>query len=130
MTGVLLAVSLGLSLRLPDLRLGENLIHLSYDIPFLHRPSGKPPRELVVVYLDDDSFHNLNQPYVGPWDRGLYAQFLGRLTAEKARAVTFDIIFSDPNTQYPQGDARFARAIKAEGHVILGRDFGPGAQGG
>jgi adenylate cyclase len=130
MTGVLLAVSLGLSLRLLDFRLGENLIHLSYDIPFLHRPSGKPPRELVEVYLDDDSFHNLNQPYVGPWDRGLYAQFLERLTAEKARAVTFDIIFSDPNTQYPQGDARFAQAIKAEGHVILGRDFGPGAQGG
>jgi CHASE2 domain-containing sensor protein len=60
----------------------------------------------------------------------LYAQFLERLTAEKARAVTFDIIFSDSNTQYPQGDARFARAIKAEGHVILGRDYGPGAQGG
>jgi hypothetical protein len=40
MTGALLAVLLGLSLRLLDFRLGENLIHLSYDIPFCIVPQG------------------------------------------------------------------------------------------
>jgi adenylate cyclase len=129
-TGALLAVALGLSLLLLPLRLGENLIHLSYDVPFRHRPVDKPPQELVLVYLDDDSFRNLGQPYVGPWDRSLYARLLERLAVEKARAVTFDIVFSDPNQHYPDGDTRFIQAIKTQGHVILGADYGPGAGGG
>jgi CHASE2 domain-containing sensor protein len=133
LTGAFLAVSLGLSLLLvpvrprENFRLGENLIHLSYDIPFRYRPLTKRPQELVLVYLDDDSFHNLGQPYVGPWDRGLYARLLERLAAEKARAVTFDIIFSDPNPEHPDGDTKFIQAIKEQGHVILGADYGPRA---
>jgi len=136
-----LAVSLGLSL-LPlnfrlgskevhvDFRLGEYLIHLSYDVPFRFRPQEKPPQGLVLVYLDDDSFRNLGQPYVGPWNRELYARLLNRLTAEKALAANFDIVFSDPNQQYPDGDKEFIQAIKSEGHVILDADYGPGADGG
>jgi adenylate cyclase len=128
-TGALLAVALGLSLLLVHLRLGENLVHLSYDVPFRHRPLSTPPQELVLVYLDDNSFSTLRQPYVGPWDRGLYARLVERLTAEKALAVAFDILFSDPNQQYPGGDERFARAIKAQGHVILAADYLPGPGG-
>jgi adenylate cyclase len=135
LTGAFLAVSLGLSLLLvhvrpkEDFRLGENLIHLSYDIPFRYRSLSTRPQELVLVYLDDDSFQKLGQPYVGPWDRGLYARLLERLTAEKARTVGFDIIFSDPNQQYPRGDESFARAIKDQGQVILGADYQPGPGG-
>jgi adenylate cyclase len=123
-------MTLGLGLLLLNLRLGEHLIHLSYDLPFHWRAVGNPPQEAVLIYLDDDSFRNLDQPYVGPWDRGLYGRLLERLTAEKARAVTFDIIFSDPNQQFPQGDERFAQAIKANGHVILGADYEQSAGGG
>jgi adenylate cyclase len=129
-TGALLAAVVGLGLLLFNLRLGEHLIHLSYDLPFHWRAVGNPPPEAVLVYLDDDSFRNLEQPYVGPWDRGLYARLLERLTAENARAVTFDIIFSDPNQQFPQGDERFAQAIKANGHVVLGADYEQSAGGG
>jgi adenylate cyclase len=128
--GALLAVAFGLGLLLVDCRPGEYLTHLSYDIPFRHRSTAAVPTEAVLVYLDDDSFRDLGQPYDGPWDRGLYARLLERLTAERARAATFDIIFSDANARHPDGDARFAAAIKANGRVVLGGDYEPSAGGG
>ena len=134
--GALLALGLGLVMLVPNLKLGqkklklgvnrlgvgENLIHLSYDIPFSTRPV-KVPDEVVLVYLDDESHNQLNQPYEGAWDRGLYARFLERMTAERAQAIAFDIIFNKPNVNHPEGDERFARAIKENGRVVLGFDY-------
>jgi adenylate cyclase len=98
------------------------IINPSYDLPFLNR-SVIRPTEAVMVFLDDDSHRELGQPYNTSWDRSLYARLVDRLTAEGARAVVFDIIFSDPHPTKPEGDAEFARAIKANGKVILGADF-------
>ena len=123
--GVVLSVALGLAVLMIQFPLAERIVSLSYDLPFLYRGVKAVPHEVVMVYLDDDSFSSLGQPYSGPWDRGLYGRLVERLTAEKARAVTFDIIFSDPNSQFPNGDERFARAIKANGHVVLGADYEP-----
>jgi len=120
--GALLAVTLGVGLLVFHLTLGEKLIYLSYDLPFLHRPITKP-NEAVLIYMDDDSHRELQQPYDGPWDRGLFAQLVERLTAEQAKAVVFDILFSGPNLHHPDGDERFARAIKANGKVVLGADY-------
>jgi adenylate cyclase len=121
--GGVLAAGLGLLLLEPRLHLGEKLIHLSYDVPFYFRPMPASPQEVVLVYLDDDSHGALNQPYNDAWDRGLYAQLLDRLTADRARAVGFDIIFSDLNTAHPAGDEQFARAIRENGKVVLGADY-------
>jgi CHASE2 domain-containing sensor protein len=125
--GVTLAVGLGLLLL--NNRLGEKLLHLSYDLPFRFRPT-EQPSEVVIVYLDDSSHRALNQPYSKPWDRGLYARLLNRLTAEKAKAVTFDILFSEPNTEHPGGDEEFARAIRANGKVVLGAEYTTAPGGG
>jgi len=128
--GAVLAVGLGLVLLLANIRLGEDLIHLSYNIPFRNR-APNIPREAVLVYMDDASHMDLKQPYIGrPWDRGLHARLLERLTAEHARGVCFDIIFSDPNPDHPEGDERFARAIKDNGKVILGADYVTNPEGG
>jgi len=121
-TGALLAVGFGLVLRLSSFQIGTNLINWSYDLPFHNRPFNIP-RELVLVYLDDDSHKDLGQPYNRSWDRGLYGRLLERLTAEHARGVSFDMVFSDTNPEHPEGDERFARAIKANGKVILGADY-------
>jgi adenylate cyclase len=150
--GLLLAVVLGLVLGLGDLRernpdlaskspglhrlltlleelkLGQALIHLSYDVPFRWRPTTQP-QEVVLVYLDDASHEALGQPYNDSWDRGLYARLVDRLTAEGARAVAFDIVFSTPNTRNPQGDVEFARALKANGKTILAADYLPSQEG-
>jgi adenylate cyclase len=116
------------SRRKPEFPPATKLVRLSYDLPFLLRPI-KPPTEVVMVYMDDDSHRELNQPYDRPWDRSVHAQLVERLTAEGAKAVIFDIIFSGPNEEHPEGDDRFARAIKANGKVILGAEYGITADG-
>jgi adenylate cyclase len=127
--GAVVAMLLGLGLLLLDfygLWPGENLADISYDVPFLFRPV-VCPTEVVLVYLDEASHRDLNQPYTKPWDRGVYARLLDRLSAERAKAVAFDILFSDPNTEHPQGDEAFTRALKANGKVVLGADYTPAA---
>lgn len=117
-----------LVLLLEELTPGQALIHLSYDLPFRWRPVVQP-EEVVLVYLDDDSHKALGQPYDNSWDRGLYGQLLERLTAERARAVGFDIVFSTSNDRHPRGDEWFARALKANGKVILAADYQPSHEG-
>ena len=121
--GALLTVTLGLLLLKSDFQASEKLFHLSYNIPFLHRVFIKPD-EVVMVYMDDDSHRELQQPYDRPWDRAVHARLVERLTADGVKAVVFDVIFSGPNPDHPEGDERFARAIAANGHVVLGGEYG------
>lgn len=121
--GALLVSVTGLALLHGGIPLSATLLRKSYTIPFQYRPVIHP-QEAVVVYMDDDSHRELEQPYDRPWDRALHAQLLERLTADGARAVVFDIIFSGPNPDHPDGDERFARAIQSNGKVVLGAEYG------
>jgi adenylate cyclase len=105
---------------------GLELIQRSYDYPFGPRPP-IPVNEVVMVYLDEESHRELNQPFNAPWDRSIHARLLDRLTEEGARAVVFDIVFSDPGPN-PVADEYFTRAIRANGKVILAADSVPGEQ--
>ncbi len=96
------------------------LRRLSLDWLFGLRPLPPPPTEAVIVALDEQSHQALNQPFGCPWDRALHAQLLQRLREAGAKAVVFDIIFSDPDTQHLQVDQQFAAAMKAHGKVVLG----------
>lgn len=121
--GAVLAAATGLVLLKCDFQFSGKLRRQSYNLPFLHRPVMKPD-EVVLVYMDDDSHRELQQPYDRPWDRSVHARLVERLTVDGARAVVFDVIFSDANQDHPDGDERFARAIKANGKVILGAEYG------
>src|ERR1041385_1248390 len=119
--GGLLTILLG-EVFLGSITLRSKLVDPSYDLPFLKRPVVKPT-EVVMVWMDEESHRDLGQPFNTSWDRGLHAQLVERLTLEGARAVVFDVIFTDPHPTKPEGDARFAKAIKANGKVVLGADF-------
>ena len=119
--GTMLAIGLGV-LLLEAGNLIPKLVDPSYDVPFLGRPV-QAPGDVVMVCLDEDSHRELNQPYNASWDRAIYAQLVERLTAEHARAVVFDMLFTDPHPTKPAGDERFARAIQANGKVILGAEY-------
>ncbi|HKI72156.1 MAG TPA: adenylate/guanylate cyclase domain-containing protein [Verrucomicrobiae bacterium] len=106
---------------------GLELIQRSYDYPFGPRPP-IPVNEVVMVYLDEESHKELNQPFNAPWDRSVHARLLERLTADGARAVVFDIVFSDAGPN-PVADEYFARAIRANGKVVLAADSVPAAYG-
>lgn len=113
-----------LNLKFP---LGRKFINLSYDVPFNRMPI-RPPKDAIIVYLDDASHKDLGQSYSETWDRSLHAKLLERLTADHSKAVVFDIVFSDPGRD-PQADEKLAQAIKANGSVVLAADYTPAASG-
>lgn len=126
--GALLAMATGFGLLNLNLPFGKKLIHWSYDLPFIAR-AAETPGDVRMVYLNDDAHRQLNQPRAGAWDRNIHAQLVERLTAAGARAIVFDIIFSDLSTN-AAADDRFARAIQAHGGVILAADYVPAGFGG
>jgi adenylate cyclase len=83
----------------------------------------------LVVYLDDESHEKLNQPRNVPWDRRLHARLIERLTEAGARAVVFDIVFSDPDVRDPGADGQLAAAMKRHGRVVLAADNVPVGDG-
>jgi adenylate cyclase len=123
--GALLATGIGVLLLFSKFGLG--LVHLSYDLPYAIRPIIQP-KEAVMVYLDDDSHRELNQPYNAPWDRSLHARLLNRLTTEGAKAVMFDIVFSDAGPN-PSADEALANAIRVNKKVVLAADYVPTGYG-
>ena len=117
--GALLTALAGLlAYQLPWSNLFENP---SYDLLFFPR-STAIPEEAAIVYLDEDSHQELGQKFNQPWDRHLHARLVERLTAAGARAVVFDIVFSDPGSE-PAADEHFAAALKANGRVVLLNNF-------
>jgi adenylate cyclase len=117
--GALLAAGLGWVLR--DFTLGRGLITTSYDLLLVAR-GDLPVREAVIVYLDEAAFGALQQRLNVPWDRALHARLIDRLTHAGARAIVFDIVFTDPMPNRPEADEAMARAMKSNGRTVLGLD--------
>ncbi len=113
--GFALTVGLGAILDLTPL--GKGLIRMSYDLLFAPRPL-IPIDEAVVVYMDDESHEKLNQSYIEPWDRALHAKLINRMKEYGAKAVVFDIVFSDPLLSRPEVDQQMSKAISENGTVI------------
>ncbi len=112
---------LGLGLRAPEGPLGGGWVRASYDS--LHILGGTQTESLrdspvVIVYLDLNSFRAEQQNPALPWPRALHARLVRQLTAAGARAVVFDIVFSDPGTD-AASDRALAEAIRESGRVIL-----------
>ena len=59
---------------------GDFLTRVSYDLPFALR-STRPANEAAIVYIDENSHKELEQPFTAPWDRSLHARLIDRLTA-------------------------------------------------
>jgi adenylate cyclase len=95
-------------------------MEFSYDLPFNLHPLVRA-NEVVLVYMDDVSHKELGQAYDQPWDRSLHARLLDRLKASQARAVVFDILFSESDAA-PAKDQELARAMSSFGKVVVGVD--------
>ena len=96
-------------------------VRASYDLTFSLAPDqteqliGSP---VVLIYLDLESYLREKQDPAEPWDRGLHAALIERLTQAGARAVVFDIVFSGPGPD-PAQDEAFTKAIRQHGRIVL-----------
>ncbi len=128
LVGALLVSTLGLFLHFYDWRLPQILTRDSYDWSFdylsrFHQPdiSGAG---VVIIYIDEQSLIDLNQPLDAPMDRSLHATLLNQLKKAGAKAVVMDIVFSDRGTN-DAANQKFADAIRDNSNVVLGVDYNP-----
>ncbi|GAB4274370.1 MAG: adenylate/guanylate cyclase domain-containing protein [Deferrisomatales bacterium] len=122
LSGILLAGAAALAVTLAQL-LGafDRLEWASYDARVRWvRARREAPGEIAVVLVDEASLRAMS-PVAGrwPWPRSLFADLLEFLSLGGARAVVFDILFTEPETpgQTSPGDAGLARATEASGRA-------------
>jgi len=119
LAGAALAVLVGLGLH--HLTAGSVLVNLSYDLLTIVKPV-VVPTNVVLVFMDEASHEKLGQPLNAPWDRALHAQLVDKLTASGAKAIVFDVVFSDPAVNGPEADRKLAEAFAASKRVIIAAD--------
>jgi phosphoserine phosphatase RsbU/P len=100
---------------------GGGITRFSYDALFVLR-SNLAVTNAVIVYMDEASHTELNQPFGVPWNRALHARLIEQLTAQGAKLIVFDILFTEPSTD-PSADEHFEKAMKQSGRVILGGNY-------
>ncbi len=91
----------------------------SYDLRFTQwRGPIKPSDQIAIIAIDEKSIAELGR---FPWRRDIYVQLLDRLNVAGAKAVMFDIFFSEEESA--QSDRAFAAALKKAGNVTLAEYF-------
>ncbi|MCB1121956.1 MAG: CHASE2 domain-containing protein, partial [Verrucomicrobiae bacterium] len=102
---------------------GEALFNFEFDYATVFSPLTKEPdpeftEKASLIYLDEASHQELNQPDKASWDRSLHAKLINRLTRAGAELVYFDILFSQ-ESEDPAADQALEEAIRNNGKVIL-----------
>jgi adenylate cyclase len=100
---------------LASFQAGQTLENQALDLSYRLRSQSQPPKNIVIVGIDEQSFQELRRAW--PWPRRLHAEIIRQLKAAGARLIVFDIIFAEPNN--PEDDQLFAKAIREAGNVIL-----------
>lgn len=87
----------------------------SYDRMQQHRLwASAPDPRLLIVDIDERSLAEM-APEFGrwPWPRDTLASVLEYAQAQGAKAIVFDILFSDPDRLHPGGDRALEAAVRA-----------------
>ena len=93
----------------------ERVDHLIHDAGGrLHAPL--PTRDIVIIAIDDRSIEAIGR---WPWRRALHAQMLDVITEQAPRAVGLDVLFTEPDADYPGDDLVLSQAIARNGNVVL-----------
>ena len=90
----------------------------SIDWRFNLRGKVKPVSPVIIVAIDDSSFANMPERWT--WPRTFYAKVVENLKKWGAKAIVFDMVFSESTAKNPKEDKIFADAVKKAGNVILG----------
>jgi len=86
---------------------------LSRDLRFRVRGTVEAPAEVVLVTIDQRSLDVLGRY---PWERGVLAEVVERLTAAEPGCLALDLALLESST--PEADQRLARALEAAPTVL------------
>ena len=118
--GAVAVVATGLALAGYAARAMRSLDLGTVDARFSVRGAEKPPSNIVVVAVDDQSIATLNKQW--PFPRAVEGRALTRIGAGKPAVVAFDVAFSDPSQLGQQDDVALLNALgndNINGHVVL-----------
>ncbi len=118
-----LAVSLGITFFLALLFLSlirsrsyQILEGKAYDLRFSLRKLQPVQAPILHIDVDDQSLDKLGR---WPWPRSFHAQLVDTLSECGAKAVLFDVLFTEKQSDRPEDDALFAGAVARSGIVYL-----------
>jgi len=78
------------------------------------------PEEIVLIVVDQSSLEAAQREGINwPWPRQMYAPILQFCASSGARAVAFDILFTEPSSYGVEDDRLLAEALKENGHAFL-----------
>jgi hypothetical protein len=79
----------------------------SIDFRFQLRGNRPANPNIVVVAVDEASIAKLGR---WPWPRATHAKLIRELTHAGAKAIAFDVLFTEKDEQNPASDAELAKA--------------------
>ncbi|PNU02249.1 CHASE2 domain-containing protein [Novosphingobium guangzhouense] len=109
---ILFATSLLVTLMTVD-RTAERFDNAIYDHLLQLAPSPRSDA-ILLVEIDDESIGRLGR---WPWNRSVHAALIDRLNAAGAKAIGYDVLFTEPAGE--EDDERLARAIAGASPVFL-----------
>ncbi|MEW6658706.1 MAG: adenylate/guanylate cyclase domain-containing protein [Thermodesulfobacteriota bacterium] len=90
------------------------------DLLFRHAPLPKATPQVVVVTIDQPDLDFFKtRGITWPWPRQLYAPIIDYCRRSGAKAVIFDILYTEASSYGPEDDRRLAGAAAAAKNVIF-----------
>src|SRR4051812_33853955 len=85
------------------------------DARFTVRGDRPAPKDVVVVQIDDVTFNDLQQRF--PFPRSLHARLIDRLRRSGAKAIAYDVQFTEPTEE--KEDNALIDAVERANNVVL-----------
>lgn len=110
----LCALIVAVQILIVPLPVFERLENIVFDSFFRKRPPLERNSDIVIIEIAEDSIQALGR---WPWPRHYHAGITHILNAWGAKAIVFDILFSEPSTAFD--DEALVQAIQEKNNVYL-----------
>jgi adenylate cyclase len=104
----------------------QGLENKSVDYRFKLRGDRVAHQDVVVITADEKSIAEMGR---WPWSRDVHGRLVDWLRQAGAKAVAFDVLFTEPDKDRPWGDTRLGQAAQRNGRTVFGMLFQVGDGG-
>ena len=112
---VVIVATLVILFSIQFFNLAERLNYIIYD-SLQGMTSHSYSEDIAVVAVDEKSLAQIGN---WPWSRSIHAELITRLNTVNPRVIAFDVLFTESDSRYAEGDSIFASAISDNGRVVL-----------